>query len=122
MIGLLRGLLAILGAVVLVAFAVGNRGLVSVSLWPTPFALELPLWVVLMLGLFAGAVLGGLASWLGGWRRRAEAGRWRRRAERLEREQAARKREEEQALRARAAAAVPPPASSPAGSLPAPAR
>lgn len=121
MIGLLRGLLAILGAVVLVAFAVGNRGLVSVSLWPTPFALELPLWVVLMLGLFVGAVLGGLASWLGGWRKRSEAGRWRRRAERLEREQAARKREEEQALRARAAAAVPAPVA-PNGSLPAPAR
>lgn len=121
MIGLLRGLLAILGAVVLVAFAVGNRGLVSVSLWPTPFALELPLWVVLMLGLFVGAVLGGLASWLGGWRKRSEAGRWRRRAERLEREQAARKREEEQALRARAAAAVSAPVG-PAGSLPAPAR
>jgi uncharacterized integral membrane protein len=71
-------------AIVIIAFAVANRQIVTVSL--DPFSSEhpassvtLPLFALILLLLIAGVVIGGVAAWL----RQAQ---WRRVARRLERE------------------------------------
>jgi len=71
-------------AVVIIAFAVANRQIVTVSLDPfnssTPAAsVTLPLYALVIVLLIIGVVIGGSASWL-------RHGRWRRTARRLERE------------------------------------
>jgi hypothetical protein len=65
-------------AFLLIAFAVANRNWVEVSLDPfdrsnPSLYLQLPLWVILVLGIFLGLVTG----WIGAWIRQ---GRWRRHA------------------------------------------
>jgi uncharacterized integral membrane protein len=71
-------------AIVIVAFAVANRQAVTLSLDPfsasAPAAsLTLPLFVIIIVTLIAGVIVGGMAVRLG-------HGRWRRLARRLERE------------------------------------
>lgn len=62
-------------AVVIVVFAVSNRGFVVVELWPLPFTWGLPLFLVVLAGALAGFVLGAALAWIGGGktRRRARA-------------------------------------------------
>jgi len=71
-------------AVVIIAFAVANRQIVTVSL--DPFSAEhpaasvtLPLFGLIIVLLIVGVLIGGIAAWL-------RQARWRRMAHRLERE------------------------------------
>jgi uncharacterized integral membrane protein len=71
-------------AIVIVAFAVANRQIVTVSLDPfssehPASSLTLPLFALIIVLLIAGVVIGGVAAWL----RQAQ---WRRTARRLQRE------------------------------------
>jgi len=71
-------------AIVIVAFAVANRQLVTLSLDPfsaerPASSLSLPLFVLIIGLLILGVVIGGVATWL-------NHGRWRRAARRFERE------------------------------------
>jgi uncharacterized integral membrane protein len=71
-------------AIVIVAFAVANRQIVTVSLDPfssehPASTLALPLFVLIIVLLTAGVVIGGVAAWL-------RHAKWRRVARRLERE------------------------------------
>jgi uncharacterized integral membrane protein len=71
-------------AVILIAFAVANRQIVTVSLDPfsasAPAAsASLPLFALIIATLIVGVIVGGVAAWLG-------QGRWRRHARRLHRE------------------------------------
>jgi uncharacterized integral membrane protein len=73
-------------AIVLIAFAVANRQAVTLSFDPfsasaPAAALKLPLFVIVMVTLIVGVIVGGMAVRLG-------HGRWRRMARRLEREAA----------------------------------
>ncbi len=43
-----------------VLFIVANRGAVTVSLWPLPYLVDLPLYLVFFIGLFTGLVLAGV--------------------------------------------------------------
>lgn len=61
--------LALIGAV----FAVANREKVVVSLWPLPWEASLPLFMVMLIVLVIGLVVGGAIVWLGGHRYRATA-------------------------------------------------
>ena len=63
--------------VVVAAFAVGNRGAVTVDLDPLPLAFEGPLYLVVMAAAFLGLLAGGGATWMAGrkWRREARRGR-----------------------------------------------
>ena len=61
--------LALIGAV----FAIANREKVIVSLWPLPWEASLPLFMVMLIVLFIGLIVGGLIVWLGGHRYRATA-------------------------------------------------
>jgi lipopolysaccharide assembly protein A len=73
-------------AVVLMLFAVSNRGAVSLGLWPLPFGVELPLYLLALGALFAGFLIGVIGGWLAGHGRRVELRRSRRRIAALERE------------------------------------
>jgi uncharacterized integral membrane protein len=68
--------------VVLVAFAVANRQMVTVSFDPfsstaPAYAATLPLFTILFAALILGVLIGGIAAWL-------RQGKWRRAARRLD--------------------------------------
>ena len=67
-------------AVLVIAFAVANRQMATVSFDPfsstaPAYAAQLPLFVVIFAALIVGVIVGGAAAWLrqGGWRRTARA-------------------------------------------------
>jgi uncharacterized integral membrane protein len=71
-------------AIVLVVFAVANRQIVTVSFDPfnaaqPAFAVTMPLFVLIIVLLIVGVVIGGVAAWL-------RQSRWRRTARRLDRD------------------------------------
>jgi len=76
----------LVAALVLIPFAVSNRTTVSLGLWPLPFLVDLPLYLLALLLLLAGFVVGTATAWIGGRRVRRELRRRRRRVEGLERE------------------------------------
>ncbi len=81
---------AILGvAIILGVFAVSNREAASLALWPLPFVVGLPLYLMVFAAVLAGFLVGVLTAWMGGARRRRELRRCRRRNEALARELAA---------------------------------
>jgi len=61
---LLKGLIIAILLVLLGIFAVANRQAISLSLDPLPFAIDLPLYLLVFLVFAAGLVLGMLAQWL----------------------------------------------------------
>ena len=83
---LLFWILVALVAVALGLFAASNREVVSLTLWPLPFALELPLYLALFAALAAGFAIGVVANWIAGHSGRREARQHRRRIVALERE------------------------------------
>jgi uncharacterized integral membrane protein len=78
------GLLVI--AIFLILFAVSNRETVSVGLWPLPFLVDVPLYLLCVLSLVIGALIGVAAAWMAGHGKRRELRSRRRRIEALERE------------------------------------
>jgi len=81
---------------VVVLFAVSNRHVVSMELWPLPGALAAPLFLPFLIAIAAGFVLGGTIAWSGELGHKMRANRAEKRAEDLERELAVmRIREEE---------------------------
>ena len=71
-------------ASLLILFAVSNRATVSLGLWPLPFLVYLPLYLLALLLLLAGFVAGAATAWIAGRRVRRELRRRRRRVEALE--------------------------------------
>lgn len=70
----LRVFVGALLLLVLILFAVANRQVVGVSLEPLPFALDLPLYLLVFAVFLLGLVIGALADRLNAWgsaRRRA---------------------------------------------------
>ena len=76
----------LIAAALLIPFALSNREPVSLGLWPLPFFVDLPLYLLVLSLLLAGFVIGAAATWIGGRRKRRELRRGRRRVEALERE------------------------------------
>jgi lipopolysaccharide assembly protein A len=68
----------------LIAFAVSNRGTVSLGLWPLPFLIDLPLYLLVLLLVLAGFVVGAATVWIAGRRVRRELRHRRRRIKALE--------------------------------------
>jgi lipopolysaccharide assembly protein A len=77
-------------ATVLALFAVANRESVALGLWPSPFALDLPLYIAVLGPLLIGFISGVLVAWVGARHQRRENRRRARRIAALERELAAR--------------------------------
>lgn len=57
----------------LVLFALSNTHPVRLGLWPTDFALELPLSLAVLAGMAIGFLAGGMVVWFGEWSRRRQA-------------------------------------------------
>jgi uncharacterized integral membrane protein len=60
-------------AVILIVFAVANRDPITLTFWPLPVALTAPTYIVVLLTLLVGFLLGELVAWINGrnWRREA---------------------------------------------------
>ena len=84
-----RWVLIGLVALALILFAVDNRQTVTVSLWPLPIEATMGLYLVVLLTLLAGFLLGELIAWMNGHRWRREARQKAKRVEELERQLAA---------------------------------
>jgi uncharacterized integral membrane protein len=95
-------------AIVVVVFAVMNRGPVAVSLWPLPYGIVIPLFVAVLGALGLGTLIGGGIVWFGivKWRFKARAGERRNRA--LERELASVRPREEKREAAASTPLLPP--------------
>lgn len=112
MIKLFRILLGLAGIIVIGAFAVSNRQIVEMGLWPLPETIEVQLFWVFLFGLTVGVILGGLGTWLAGMKKRRTARQARNKAWALENQVKVMK-EQQQATEAkayeasRAAAAIP---------------
>jgi putative membrane protein len=79
----------LLFGLLLILFAVSNRGAISVGLWPLPYVADIPLYLLVFLSVLVGAVGGACVAWTAGHRDRRELRNHRRRIEALERELAA---------------------------------
>jgi len=119
---IIRALILIPLAVLIIGVAVANRQVVTVSFDPfdqasPAYALSLPLFVLIIVLLILGVVIGGVATWLG-------QNKWRRAASRYEAE-ARRLRMERDAARGRETpvprSAAPRPQKSPPLTIPPPA-
>lgn len=73
----------------LVLFALSNRDSVSLGLWPLPFLIQLPLYLLVLATALTGFVVGEVAAWVSDRRRRREIRERGRRIAALERELAA---------------------------------
>ena len=73
-------------AAVFVVFAVANRHVLTLNLWPLPLEIDLPVYIAVLGALAVGMAIGGSAQWIsdGKWRRRARADK--RKASALERQ------------------------------------
>lgn len=74
----LRWIIGVPVAIIVISFAVANRRWVTLSLDPfsqdAPFAaIDMPLWLLLFVGIFIGMMVGWAASWFaqGKWRKAA---------------------------------------------------
>ena len=76
-------------AIVVVTFALANRGPVTLSLWPFAEDVTLPIYMAVLGALVLGLVAGGAVSWLPKYRLRRHARSAERRAASLERAVAA---------------------------------
>jgi len=66
-------LIAVPLLIVVPLFAISNLNSVELRFWPLPFAVELPVFVVALVGLAVGFFAGGLVAWLSAGRARARA-------------------------------------------------
>ena len=79
-------ILVVLIAIVLAAFAVSNREPVALGFWPLPFLVDMPLYLLCVLSLVIGTLIGVATAWMAGHGKRRELRSRRRRIEALERE------------------------------------
>lgn len=54
-------------------FATSNLGSVELGLWPLPFTIQAPIYLVALFSLAVGFLAGGTVAWFGGARARARA-------------------------------------------------
>ena len=107
---------------VAVLFALSNRGFVELSIWPLPFSINAPVYLVALGGLAVGFFAGGVVAWFGAGRTRTRARAAERtlRAREVELEDLRRKVKEAEIAEARQKAAPTTP-STPKSNLPTPA-
>ncbi len=53
-------------ALFIIVFSVSNRAPVTLELWPLPFAMEPPLFAVVLVGAVLGFLFGAAAAWISG--------------------------------------------------------
>jgi len=102
----LNTLIAAVTALVVVLFAVSNRGVVAVELWPFPVRVEAGLYAVILAAVLVGFIAGAAAAWLSGAEKRRELRTARKRTREMEQSLA---RLKDDATAARAKAELSPP-------------
>ena len=90
-------------AIVVIAFAVANRGPVEISVAPLPYRLDTPVWALAVGALVVGFLTGALVRWLLDHKVRRMARRGRRRTRALEQELAGARKKLDEAVRAQRA-------------------
>ncbi|EKV32445.1 hypothetical protein C882_2524 [Caenispirillum salinarum AK4] len=70
---LIRWLIGLPLAAVAIIFAVSNRQMVTVELWPFPWTADLPLYLLSLGTLAVGIVIGALFAWTAGSHKRAQS-------------------------------------------------
>lgn len=60
-------------ALAVVSFSVVNREPVGLDLWPLPYTVETPVFLIILLSVFAGFVWGGMVAWVSAMRGRRRA-------------------------------------------------
>lgn len=101
-------------AIVIAVLSIANRHVVTFSLDPLPFVLDLPLYILLLAAGFLGLVIGALSMWLGKTSAAMESRALRRDVSDLKAREAALTRELE---KARAEAGTAPATTAPARQL-----
>lgn len=96
--------IAAIMALVVIAFAVANRGPVTISVEPLPYKLDIPIWALAVGALVVGFLSGALVRWLLDHKVRRMARRGRRRARALEQELAGTRKKLDETVRAQRAA------------------
>jgi len=89
---MLRALIALPFLFVLVLFALSNRQPVTLGLWPTEFAMTIPVSAAILLGMAGAFLLGALFVWIPALGVRRRARRFERAANRLQAQLAERER------------------------------
>lgn len=79
-------LVAIPLTLIAVSFAVSNREAVTLEIWPVPYVLDMPLYLVGLGGLLLGFLSGGFISWISAGRARSRARQAERRVKEQDRE------------------------------------
>lgn len=74
--------------VLAVVFAVANRHMTQIDLWPLDMSVDIPMYIVVLVSLFVGFLLGGIVAWVSAGSARGRARSALYRAEQLERENA----------------------------------
>ena len=97
MAGIIRAILVVVGLLAVVMLSIDNRELVGFSLWPLPYAYQVPLYWIMLVTLALGTALGGLANWVSGAATRAERRRLRNKVGMLEQHERAKREAEERA-------------------------
>jgi len=69
---LISWLIMVPAAVAVVIFALNNKDVIALNLWPFAMVIEVQLYMLLTGVLGAGVVLGGVVSWAGAGRLRSE--------------------------------------------------
>lgn len=62
MLRIVRLLVALVGLLLIVLFAISNRTPVDISFWPTPIVVDLPLYGVFLIGLVLGTLVTALLA------------------------------------------------------------
>ena len=83
---LVSSLITIPTTIVVILFAISNRGTVEVRLWPLPAEVDTPIYVLALVTLALGVLFGGVVAWLSGGAQRRRLRQAERRAARLETE------------------------------------
>ena len=61
---LITWIVGLIVAIAAVLFAVSNRTSVSITVWPFPFAVDLGLYIIVLVSVFAGFLVGALVTWV----------------------------------------------------------
>ncbi|MBO6826677.1 MAG: LapA family protein [Sneathiella sp.] len=65
------GFIALL-CLIVVTLSIGNREAVTFSLFPLPFVMDIPLFILILAGAFLGVLLGSLRTWMADGKARRE--------------------------------------------------
>lgn len=72
---LIRWLIGLPLAIIAIVFAVSNRDMVEIDLWPFPWTAELPLYILSLGTLAVGILVGAIFAWASGSHKRAQSRR-----------------------------------------------